>query len=152
MKLPNEVSESVKKLNPSLFNPLAPAQSPKLQSDQGPSLVKSVERTEGRKGGSRSGVRNRKRIPILAVTLVAVTRRQLDSDNLAIGAKWIRDAISKQFGIDDNDRLVRWHYGWIQAAMEEGVIVRIETMVQRRFGARPCNVEAEQQPPTPKQP
>lgn len=44
------------------------------------------------------------------VTITRVAPRGLDSDNLAISAKSLRDGIADRIGIDDRDPRVTWVY------------------------------------------
>lgn len=45
------------------------------------------------------------------VTITRIAPRKLDSDNLAISAKSIRDGIADRLGVNDgDDELVRWFY------------------------------------------
>jgi len=45
------------------------------------------------------------------VTITRVGKRKLDSDNLAISAKHVRDGIADALGVDDGDETkVQWHY------------------------------------------
>jgi len=49
------------------------------------------------------------KLPI-RVTLTRVSPRKLDSDNLAMSCKHVRDAVAKMLGIDDGDPGVTWVY------------------------------------------
>lgn len=65
---------------------------------------------------------------MLSVTITRLGPRKLDSDNLAISAKAIRDGIAQALGIDDGDETaVRWDYAQERGAY--GVRVRIERAV-----------------------
>ena len=46
----------------------------------------------------------------LTIRIVRVSPRELDSDNLAISAKHVRDGIADRLGIDDRDPRVTWVY------------------------------------------
>lgn len=46
----------------------------------------------------------------LVVTMVRISPRKLDSDNLAFAFKGCRDQVATQLGINDNDPCVAWHY------------------------------------------
>lgn len=48
--------------------------------------------------------------PRLAVTLTRLAPTRLDSDNLASGFKFCRDAIANLLGIDDGDDRIDWRY------------------------------------------
>lgn len=88
-----------------------------LQPDKGASLDK----------GPRKRAR-RKRGVVVCVTIIACGPRLLDDDNLATGAKPLRDGIAAGLGIDDGDRRIRWQYRSIETTGEPGVIVTVETV------------------------
>lgn len=44
------------------------------------------------------------------ITIERVGKRKLDSDNLAISAKAVRDGIADALGIDDGDPRLDWQY------------------------------------------
>ncbi len=46
----------------------------------------------------------------LVVTMVRISPRKLDSDNLAFAFKGCRDQVAEQLGINDNDPCIAWHY------------------------------------------
>jgi hypothetical protein len=48
--------------------------------------------------------------PPLVITIERVGVRKLDSDNLAISAKGVRDGIADALGIDDGDDRLDWQY------------------------------------------
>jgi hypothetical protein len=59
------------------------------------------------------------------VTLTRIGPRKLDSDNLAISAKAVRDALAELWGVDDGSDLYDWRYA--QESAGKGVYgVRIE--------------------------
>ena len=61
-----------------------------------------------------------------AVHITRLGKRKLDSDNLAISAKHVRDGIADALGIDDGDETkVTWTYAQ-EIAKEYGCRVRIE--------------------------
>lgn len=62
--------------------------------------------------------------PLLVVTLVRVSPRQLDDDNLRGALKGVRDQVASALGVDDRSNLVRWEYG--QERGEAAVEVRVE--------------------------
>ena len=74
------------------------------------------------RGGTRirTGGRNR---PSISVALIVASHRRLDGDNFISGAKPIRDAIARWFGLDDNDDVIEWQYGQIRCSGSEGTIV-----------------------------
>lgn len=115
----SNASEAFKARNPHLFgvgrlpHPVAQPAAPALES----ALPK-------RQAGARGGRRGDRRP---AVTIVSFRRRLIsDQDNLVAGAKALRDAIARWLNVDDADRVVRWEYGQVQTAGEEGTVVRIE--------------------------
>jgi hypothetical protein len=123
MKVPQNVSESTRRLNPHLYPPVGGLQSPKPQSDSGNGSAPANERKE--KGKSRVG----KGRSVLRITLIRLCHREItDSDNLAPGFKWTRDAIAASFGCDDRDDLIKWQYGQVETRGKEGTIVRIELL------------------------
>lgn len=62
---------------------------------------------------------------LLSVLITRIGPRRLDSDNLAISAKAVRDGIAQALGVDDGDETaVRWDYA--QERGSYGVRVRIE--------------------------
>lgn len=48
--------------------------------------------------------------PPATITIERVGKRNLDSDNLAISAKAVRDGIADALGIDDGDARLDWQY------------------------------------------
>ena len=48
--------------------------------------------------------------PPLTVTMTRIAPRELDSDNLAISFKHVRDGIADWLGVNDNDKRVTWKY------------------------------------------
>ena len=48
--------------------------------------------------------------PPMTITIERVGKRLLDSDNLAISAKHVRDGISDALGIDDGNPCLTWVY------------------------------------------
>lgn len=61
------------------------------------------------------------------VTLTRFGPRELDSDNLAISAKHVRDGIADRLGVNDNDPRVVWLYAQ-ERAKEYGVRVEIASL------------------------
>lgn len=65
---------------------------------------------------------------LLSVLITRLGPRKLDSDNLAISAKAVRDGIAQALGVDDGDETaVHWDYAQERGAY--GVRVRIERRV-----------------------
>jgi hypothetical protein len=48
--------------------------------------------------------------PPVTVTMTRVAPRELDSDNLAIGFKSVRDGIADWLKVNDNDKRITWLY------------------------------------------
>lgn len=46
----------------------------------------------------------------VVVTLTRIAPRELDSDNLAIGFKSVRDGVADWLGVNDNDSRIEWVY------------------------------------------
>lgn len=88
-----------------------------LQPDKGTPLVKGPRKRARRKGGV-----------VICITIIACGPRLLDDDNLATGAKPLRDSIASGLGIDDGDRRIRWQYRSIETTGEAGVIVTVEAV------------------------
>lgn len=58
------------------------------------------------------------------VTIIRCGSRPMDSDNLAISAKHIRDGIADRLGVDDADPRIEWRYD--QESGDNETIVMIE--------------------------
>jgi hypothetical protein len=52
----------------------------------------------------------RRDTPPMTVTLTRIAPRELDSDNLAISFKSVRDGIADWLGVKDNDKRITWVY------------------------------------------
>lgn len=108
---PNELSETLKRLNPHLF-------------------VGAVDRTkpEPHLAQPLVGVREKRKegTTRVVVSLIRFGRRILDDDNNQGAFKPLRDAVSKSLGIDDADPRVRWEYGQCETRGEIGTIVKIQ--------------------------
>jgi hypothetical protein len=48
--------------------------------------------------------------PPLVITCTRIAPRELDSDNLAISFKSVRDGIADWLGVNDNDKRITWQY------------------------------------------
>lgn len=66
----------------------------------------------------------------LTVLITRIAPRRLDSDNLAISAKSIRDGVADMIGIDDADPRVIWLYDQERGGVKE-YAVRIEISERR---------------------
>lgn len=58
------------------------------------------------------------------ITITRVGPRPLDSDNLAISAKHVRDGIADRLGVDDGSPLLTWTYAQ-RKAKEYGVEIEV---------------------------
>lgn len=67
--------------------------------------------------------------PVL-VTLTRIAPRDLDSDNLAIGFKSVRDGIADWLGVNDNDKRITWVYAQERGKPKE-YAARIEVQAVR---------------------
>lgn len=61
----------------------------------------------------------------LRVTLVRISPRQLDGDNLQGALKHVRDGVADAIGVDDRDRRYTWNYAQ-ESARQKGVRIVIE--------------------------
>jgi hypothetical protein len=59
------------------------------------------------------------------VRIVRIGPRKLDSDNLAISAKGIRDGIAQRLGINDGSDRITWSYAQARGKRKE-YSVRVE--------------------------
>lgn len=64
--------------------------------------------------------------PAIAVRLVRLGGRKIDSDNLAGGFKAVRDQIAKWCGRDDGSETYQWEYGQ-EAAPVPGFRIEVRT-------------------------
>lgn len=65
----------------------------------------------------------------VVVLITRVGKRRLDSDNLAISAKYTRDEIARAFGVDDGSDLYEWRYA--QRIGPYAVEIEIESRVEK---------------------
>lgn len=114
MKLPINVSESTKRLNPELFGVGRP-QVNQSQPTVVPPLASSAQPRKGRKSTM-----------VVCVHIISFCRRLLDEDNSIAGAKFLRDAIAKSLGCSDADPRITWNYSQIKTKGQQGVAVKIE--------------------------
>lgn len=68
-------------------------------------------------GGSR---------PVLRVSIIALTKRTWDGDNITGGCKPMRDAIAQRLGLDDADSIIEWEYGQCRTRGQTGTVVIVE--------------------------
>jgi hypothetical protein len=113
VKLPNHVSDTIKRLNPSIYGPVAGLGSTRAQ----PALSQALDRPAPRRQSRSQSVR---------VIFIAMRRRLLDSDNNVFSLKPARDAIARRLGVDDADPRIEWSYHQIKTSASQGVIVKIE--------------------------
>ena len=121
---PQNVSESVRRLNPHLYGPTRPKQSSHLVGGLLPAQPKPnpVHPLDKKPQAYRGGTRRL----ALVVSLIRVGKAMLDDDNLASSHKGLRDAISRTLGVEDNDQRIKWEYGQTTTRGRTGVIVKIE--------------------------
>lgn len=123
----SQAGAAVRRLNPEVFGPVVDsAPSKVLQPNVGPSLVGPAPKPKVGRTGGLAGVQRRTNRPVLRVTILALSRRILDLDNLMSGTKAIRDAIAREFGLDDNESQINWQYASVPTRGEPGVVVKIE--------------------------
>lgn len=115
MKIPNNVSESVKRLNPHLYPALGGLASQEPQSTPAQTLVRPSAQPK-----------KRKRSVDAVITLIACRRRLLDDDNNTASFKPLRDQIAETIGIDDGDNRIRFEHEQIETRGRQGTIVKVE--------------------------
>lgn len=115
-EFPN-ASDSFKRLNPHLFGAVGGLRNKKPE----PNPLRALEQ----KPKARSG---RARRILFSIEIVSARRRLLDDDNLAAGAKGLRDSVAASCGIDDNDPRVEWIYHQIKTRGKPGTIVKIQAL------------------------
>jgi hypothetical protein len=107
-------SEDYRRLNPHIFGVRSvQAEKPKHNAD------KALARTSQKCTPVAQGL-------AICVSLVVLSRRLMDSDNLSGSCKSLRDAIAASLGIDDGDEAVTWEYGQMRTDGEQGVLVKIQ--------------------------
>lgn len=114
----NNVSETVRRLNPGLFGVdglqnSKPKHTPKRRC---------APKNTTKKGGKKS-------MGKCMVTITSFRQKPIpDRDNLIGGAKSLRDAIAKSIGLDDADKFIEWKYYQtkVEKRSEEGTLVKIE--------------------------
>lgn len=122
MRLPNHVSESVKKLNPALYGHHVDSVLPtKREQGEIPTLDRDLPAKPSRK----------KRVAV-CVTLITCRHRLLNDDNNIAALKHLRDCIADSFQLDsadpDGDPRIRWQYAQCETRGETGTIVKIERL------------------------
>jgi hypothetical protein len=112
MKLdPNDLPETIKKLNPHLFVGGVEQSFSKPVASQ----ALDSSRSKCKEGKGR-----------VVISLIRYGARELDSDNLSGSLKPLRDGISATIGIDDGDKRLIWQYSQITTKGHPGVMVTIE--------------------------
>ena len=110
----NDLPPHIKALNPHLYN-LVELDSPKRKQAPVQALDRSVQ-----KQGSRK-VR-------VGVQFVRFGRKELDSDNLVIAYKPLRDAVAATLGVDDNDKRIKWDYAQVLTTGQTGTLVKFDLL------------------------
>jgi ABC-type phosphate/phosphonate transport system substrate-binding protein len=64
----------------------------------------------------------------VCVTIIRFGVKELDDDNLAAGAKPLRDGIAASLGVDDADPRVLWQYAQVIEGGRSGVAVKIDEL------------------------
>ena len=118
VKIPENVSESVRRRNPEIYGPVRAVRSDLGERDPHTALDKKPRRIKKSKGSVA-----------LCVTLIVCRHRLLDSDNSCGSLKGLRDVIARHFGLDDADDCIRWEYGQVRTDGIQGVIVKIERLI-----------------------
>jgi hypothetical protein len=117
MRYPKHVSESVRRLNPSLF-PVG-ASGPVERKRRAKSTL--VKNAQGKQADSPR--------VLVRCTIIVCRNRVADSDNaIAGGTKALRDAIARWLFVDDADPRIQWEYGQVHTSGEEGCIVKLELL------------------------
>ena len=117
-EIPQQVSESVRRLNPHLYPNGGVLRQVEVQVPK-QAAQKALD-------GNRPKHKRRKGRQPICVTLVASRRTILDDDNNVGALKPLRDAIARSLMLDDGDARIRWEYGQCESKGTEGVMVRIE--------------------------
>ena len=116
MKVPTNVSEDFRKLNPHLYgSPVGKVETGQSKPAQIPALDRDKPKREPRKTGV-----------VFRVGFITCRRRLLDSDNAVASLKEVRDAVATSLGLDDGDPRIAWEYHQVKTSGEEGVLVKID--------------------------
>lgn len=115
-KLPTNVSDAVKRLNPSLYGGAVG------QVEARPAKPTAVQALDS---GKRQRKESKGRVAVV-VTLVSCRRRIGDDDSIAASLKPLRDGIADSLGLDDGDARIRFEYAQCRTDGEQGVMVKIE--------------------------
>ncbi len=71
----------------------------------------------------------------LVVTMVRISPRKLDDDNLAFAFKGARDQVAAQLGFNDNDPNIAWHYE--QETGQQAIRITLALVDNRDFQSVP---------------
>ena len=106
---------AIQRRNPDLF--MDAVESQKQKPDARTTLVSNPQIPKASRGRMATGG------PVLRVTIIGCEARRRDSDNPEY--KFLRDAIARDFNLDDEDGTIIWEYGKIETRGEQGTIVKI---------------------------
>ena len=127
VNLPTNPSESFKRRNPELYGRAVDTNKGEVvQPDERAPLDTHLQGACGAKVGNVGRNSKRSGRPIIRITIVALTRRQIDGDNLGPATKQIRDQLAEHFGIDDSEKFIDWQYASVPSRGRCGVVVTIE--------------------------
>jgi hypothetical protein len=123
--MPNDIksitgSESFRKRNPALFG-LGAVGVSQPKPDAGGTLVSNQQAQARGKGSVEAG-------PLLRIELIRCGERILDSDNLSMSFKPLRDALARSLECDDGQPCIQWAYSQAQTTGRQGTIVRMEIL------------------------
>lgn len=113
-ELPQNVSESVRRLNPHLYRTAVAGLRPAVPQHARHATAPRAD------GAQAQGPRR------VVVSIVSFRRIRLDDDNLVGGCKALRDAIAKSLGLDDGDKRIWWEYSQHIGDGQRGTLVKIE--------------------------
>ena len=113
-ELYDQGSKSFQQRNPDLVG-VGEVETKKSKPTSSQALVGSLSKHKGSKG--RVAIR---------VSLIVLSRRTLDDDNLVGACKPLRDAICESIGIDDGDERIKFEYGQQKTDGQQGVAVKIQ--------------------------
>lgn len=109
-------SESFRRLNLHLYG-VGGLETKKPEPASAPALARQPRKHKGGKTGLH-----------YIVTFVSHRIHLLDDDNLVGSCKALRDAVSKELGLDDGDSQIHWQYFQLETRGREGVVVTIERL------------------------
>lgn len=94
---------------------------------------KRAARTKAQRFESWAAFCSYSRMPFdkLTVTITRIAPRELDTDNLAIGCKALRDGVADWLKVNDNDKRIEWKYSQERGAPKYyAARIEIETAEQ----------------------